>query len=254
MTTEKRGKLTKVVYAGLIAGIFLLSGLTAFGIWTSATSSNASNAVSSLQPDVKFSTGSCPSQFFLAAAPNGTLVLNVHWTVKNDEDSGFSGYWALDYYTTTLKVWQLTNGNFYVEKIYAGYFQSPQTAISPGSAAQAQNTSVFGTMYGGYNATFSGTFTPGGKPTSGYLGIKDYGGTISDVLKGTYGNGQVGDTHAYSYLSDYFSGVTNFNEPFWGWAYLLNPTLRVHFETMNQWCNYYNIPQGSSGDILYRTF
>src|SRR5437868_10447041 len=53
-------------------------------------------------------TGTCPSQAFLSTTnvPAGhLLILNVYWTVRNDEDSGFAGYWAMDHFTTHLKVW-----------------------------------------------------------------------------------------------------------------------------------------------------
>src|SRR5579885_1011767 len=244
-----RMNMTKMT-AVLMIAIFSLSGLTVFGIWTSANNANSSNSMLESSLSSTPPIGTCPAQFFLAPAPNGTLILNVHWTVKNDEDSGLSGYWALDYYTTTLKVWQLSNGNFYAEKIYSGFFESPQGAVSPGSLAIVQNTSVFGTMYGGYNETFTGTFNPGTNPTKGSLGIKDYGGTLGDVLKGTYGNGQIGDAHVFDWTSTYFTGFSAINQV-WGWAYLLNAKLRVAGETTNQWCNYFS---ATTGDIAYPTF
>jgi hypothetical protein len=244
-----RMNMTKMT-AVLMIAIFSLSGLTVFGIWTSANNANSSNSMLESSLSSTPPIGTCPAQFFLAPAPNGTLILNVHWTVKNDEDSGLSGYWALDYYTTTLKVWQLSNGNFYAEKIYSGFFESPQGAVSPGSLAIVQNTSVYGTIYGGYNETFTGTFNPGTNPTKGSLGIKDYGGTLGDVMKGTYGNGQIGDAHVFDWTSTYFTGFSAINQV-WGWAYLLNAKLRVTGETTNQWCNYFS---GTTGDIAYPTF
>jgi hypothetical protein len=224
----------------------LLSGLAAlYGIRTSSASSN----------NLIFSTtdvSGCPSQFFLHNAPNGTVILNVNWKVKNDEDSGLSGYWALDYYVTNLKVWRLTNGNFYVLKTYKGVFETPQGAVSPGNDAVAQNTSVYGTIVGGYNGTFSATFSPGVHPTSGYIGIKDYGGTLSDVLKGTYGNGQTGDSHVFDWETVYFTGFTAINfQAQWGWKYVLNSQFNVNGETDNTWCNYFS---GTTGDITYPTF
>lgn len=227
------------IIALVVAAIFIATTAMSASVYAS------SNVPLATVPKLRI--GNCPTQSFLTGAPNGTVVLNVRWTVKNDEDSGLSGYWALDYYTNSLEVWQLSNGNFYAEKIYSGNFQTPQGAVSPGTQAGDQNTSVFGTMYGGYNLTFSGTFTPGGKPRSGNLGVKDYGGLLSDVLLGKYGNGQTGDTHAYDWTTTYFTGFSTINE-LWGWAYLLNGKFHVPFETYNQWCNYYS---GTTGDIYY---
>jgi len=195
--------------------------------------------------------GTCPSQSFLA--PPSTeprlLILSISWTIKNDEDSGISGYWALDHFTTTLKVWDIGGGNYYALKTYTGVFSTPQGAISPGSAAAAENESAFGTIQGGYVATFTGQFTPGSQPTTGSIGTKDYGGTLSDVLLGYYGNGQVGDTHPYDWTTAYFTNVQSFSENHWGWAYLLNPVFHSA-ASINQWCNYNSADGGNSGDIL----
>jgi hypothetical protein len=234
-------KTTKVISSFLLLTL-LLPALPALA---ATTNSNAS-----ITPNTPNPTGFCPSQSFLAPPPKPRLlILSISWTIKNDEDSGISGYWALDHVTTTLKVWALPGGNFYALKTYTGVFSVPQGAISPGTAVGLENESAFGTIQGGYVATFTGQFTPGSQPTSGKIGTFDYGGTLSDVLLQTYGNGQVGDKHAYDWTTAYFTNVQNFAQPHWGWAYLLNSNF-FSTNSINQWCNYNTPDGGNSGDIL----
>ena|SRR5215471_734378 len=228
---------------GLFA-ILLVSALVPASSAYAATTTHAGSRV----PLVTNPIGTCEPQTFLTApAVKGKLlILSVSWTVKNDEDSGISGFWALDHIKESLKVWTLKNGTFFVLKKYTGTFASPQGAISPGNIAGAENESVGGTIQGGYVAKFTGQFTPGANPTTGSLGVKDYGGTLTDVLKGTYGNGQTGDSRPFDFTTVYFTNVQNFNLDKWGWAYLLNPVY-ISGTSTNQWCNYFD---GNSGDIL----
>ncbi|HJU13279.1 MAG TPA: hypothetical protein VJ792_02350 [Candidatus Nitrosotalea sp.] len=199
--------------------------------------------------------GTCPSQEFLKGpgVAGQKQILNISWIGKNDEDSGLAGYWAMDYFKTDLKVWLLPNGTFYAEKTYHGVFVTPQGAVSPNSTSgpptgHVQNFTSFGAITGGYVATFSGTFAPGTQHTSGPIGSFDYGGTMKDVLLQTYGNGQTGDAHAYDWTVTYFTGVTNFDQPHWGWSYKLDPIFESQ-NSVNEWCNYNPPDGGNSGDI-----
>ncbi len=242
----------KAIFAIAVVIAFLPLA-SAFG--NTPNASNSSNAASDIVPNAGI--GFCPTQAFLTK-PSGpkVLVLSITWTITNDEDSGISGYWALDHFSkTTLKVWSLQNGSFYVLRTYNGKFSTPQGAISPGIPAVTESESAFGTIKGGYVATFTGQFTPGANPTTGSIGTKDYGGSVADVLLGTYGNGpQTGSTSAYDWTSVYFTNVNSVEEPgqihltHWGWAYELNAHLQSLTST-NEWCNYNLIDGGNSGDI-----
>ena len=238
-------KTTKVLGSSILL-LMLVPVLPALAALTSSNPASTTSATVTAN-----SIGSCPSQSFLQPpAKPRLLILSISWTVKNDEDSGLSGFWALDHFKTTLKVWALPGGVFYAEKTYTGVFSVPQGAVSPGSAAGLENESAFGTIQGGYVANFTGQFNPGIQPVSGNIGTFDYGGKLSDVLLQTYGNGQVGNAHAYDWTSAYFSNVGNtFNEFHWGWAYLLNANFRSG-SSINQWCNYNPPDGGNSGDIL----
>jgi len=189
------------------------------------------------------------------ASAKPSLVLSVSWIVQNDEDSGFHGYWGLDYFTTTLNVWLLTSGphagSYYATKTYVGSFVSIQAVPSPGTGT-AQNSSAFGSFKGGYNATLiNAAFNSSGGPLRGSLGHKDYGGKASDVLLGTYGAGQVGDTSAFDWVKTYFiaTNSTSLSNDLtlnnWGWVYTLNSVQRTSTSS-NVWCNF---AAGSTGDI-----
>lgn len=170
--------------------------------------------------------------------PSGSkLLLNIELKVANDEDSGFHGYWALDNYDKKVQVWQVPDGSFYAVVGYEGKWQTFAGALSPQNGVP-ETSDASGTFEGGYNATFTGTFTPGGKKTNGFIGSFDFGGTKADILLGTYGAGQTGPTTPYSYLGAYFTGVSNFAQPNWGWTY--------HYKSQA----WYNYASGSSGDIV----
>ena len=196
----------------------------------------------------------CPSQNFLADpfVQGQKKILDISFTAKNDEDSGLYGYWGLDHFVEHLKVWSFPNGTLYAVKGYYGVFVAPQGASSPnstGTSVHLQSESSFGTITGGYVATFSGTFSPGTNPTRGNIGSFDFGGKISDVLLTSYHNGQTGDTHPYDWTSAYFTNLSGFAQPHWGWSYKLDPIFDSA-GSINQWCNYNTADGGNSGDIF----
>ncbi len=164
------------------------------------------------------------------------LILNINFKVTNDEDSGFSGYWALDNYNKHVQVWQVPDGSFYAIVRYEGNFNTFSGALSPQNGA-TESKDATGHLSGGYIATFTGTFFPT-LPTKGNIGGFDFGGTKADIILGTYGNGQLGPTTPFSYLSSYFTGVGSFNETPWGWTYQYEDQVWNNFST------------GSSGDIV----
>jgi hypothetical protein len=241
-TIEKTSILSVSLLALFLMG--MMPGVAAFSSTSAAAASNASTS----------KIGTCPSQAFLSTSnvPSGSAkILRIHWTVKNDEDSGFDGYWALDHYSSTLTVWYVRSTNsYYGIQTFSGVFVSPEGAVSPGSTTNPGNIeseSIFGTLTGGIVFTFTGAFLGG---PQGNLGTMNYGGTVSDVLLGYYSNGQKGDSSAYNPILAYFSGGTTTNpaEPHWGFAYELNPIFHES-NSLNQWCNYNTADGGSSGDI-----
>jgi hypothetical protein len=138
------------------------------------------------------------------------MVLNVVFQVTNDADSGVAGnYWALDSYTKHVQVWDMGGGGFCAQVKYNGSFVTV-AGISPGNTGLV-TAGITGTMEGGYNATFTGSFTPGTKRTKGNIGSKDNACTI------TGGVPSCGDI--YSWASEYFPNMDNFNQNYWGWTY-----------------------------------
>jgi hypothetical protein len=120
----------------------------------------------------------------------------------------------------------------------------------PGTGV-AQTKDAFGTFQGGYEATFTGTLNP--SPTYRSFGdVKcdpaisvacdgkafDFQGTKADILLGTYGNGQTGSLPNFDYTATYFTGVSGFTQPTWGWDYHYRSQLWHNFST------------GTTGDIV----
>ncbi len=170
--------------------------------------------------------------------PRGSkLILNLNLKVKNDEDSGNVGYWALDDYQKHIQVWNESNGTFYSIVRYEGKWRTFAGALSPGNGTN-ETKNATGTFHGGYVATFNGVFDPGSQKTHGSLGTKNYNGTVADILKGKYGNGQTGPATPFDWVSAYFANTTNFTQTEWGWRY------SYRSQTWN------NFKSGTSGDII----
>jgi hypothetical protein len=155
--------------------------------------------------------------------------------VINDEDSGFVGYWALDHYAKEVQVWQTGTDSYHAFITYDGAYQTFAGALSPQNGV-TQSRDIAGNMNGFLEFTFTATSNT---PFSDHLSTKDYGGTASDVLLGTYGSGQTGDTSVFPWATVYFAGFANEVDTNWGFYYYVGNTL-----------GWTNAITGSSGDIV----
>jgi hypothetical protein len=131
----------------------------------------------------------------------GTLVLNLHYRVLNDVDTGVRGNnWAFDTYTRTVKVWRKVPGRFCAASTYNGTFTTIDGA-SPGGTTTIP-AGIRGTLRGSSTTTFKGTFALGTQPTRGDLGTKDFACTSDD---------QKGDcAGTFDWLSAYFTSSDAF--------------------------------------------
>lgn len=187
------------------------------------------------------------TQSQVAPPPGYTQVINAVMTVRNDEDTGLIGYWALDNYTKHIQVWANPSGSqFYVAAFYHGTWQTFAGAQSPDSGV-TEVADGTGSISGGYVGTMTGAMLNSPtEPTMGTVGIYNFGGTESDILLGSYGNGQTGATNATDWLSFYFTPSTIATFSFgdggaeWGWQYTGN-------SVSGPWCN---TGAGTSGDIV----
>jgi hypothetical protein len=137
------------------------------------------------------------------------LVMNVTYTVTDDEASGNVGRWALEDYTRHVQVWRMPDGSFSWASQFEGKWTTFPGALSPGAGVpQAADGS------GKFEGVLNGTFTSSSYiPVCGYLGRHDYGGTKADILLGTY-DGQTGATPSFS-LDPYFPGAAAANWSSW---------------------------------------
>jgi len=175
-----------------------------------------------------------PTHQIPAPSCAGTIVLNVSYHVINDEDSGFVGYWALDHYAKNIQVWQTGAGSYCAFITYDGGWHTFSGALSPQNGV-TESRDAAGNMNGFLEFTFTATSAT---QLSGHLPTKNYGGTSSDILLGTYGAGQTGPTKVFSWTSIYFTGFGNEVDTNWGFFYYMGNTLA--------WTN---AASGSSGDI-----
>lgn len=169
-----------------------------------------------------------------ACDKEGKVVINVEEKVKNDADSGFGGNWAIDNYTRHIKVWQTDENDptsWCAALTYDGEFNAVAGQTGPGGTGVI-GADVEGNMHGGYRATFNGTLkgTPLW-PTHGSVGTVDYGCDIT------------GATCSFvSWPGQYFDGVANFDQPWWGWIYRAGKH--------GTWLNQIGVAAGDSGNIL----
>ncbi|MDA8039346.1 MAG: hypothetical protein M0Z69_09335 [Actinomycetota bacterium] len=227
--------MTRLRLAALV--VLALAGFVGMGGVAAAPSAVAASPASC--------TGGVIRQPDVSPPPGYTKVIDVVMGVTNDEDSGMWGYWALDNYRKHIQVWQ-DGSSFYVAVIYDGTWHTFAGALSPGYKVGEPSDGT-GSMQGGYIATMTGSMLSSPTETThGSIGTYDFGGTKSDIMLGTYGNGQTGDPAPTSWLGFYFDSTTSSTFAFadggnaWGWVYTGN-------STTGEWCN---TGTGSSGDIV----
>ena len=172
------------------------------------------------------------------------------------------GYWALDNYVKTVQVWSLGGNQYQIVATYKGTFTTYNGALSPQTttpelAAEGPGSSATGTMVGEYLGTFTATtFNPNPANTLGAgllspygnIGTYNFGGTPTDIAKGTYGV-QTGNPTPFDVLSAYFPGYTNFAQNTWGWTYIYGqPNAVTGLYPSNHIWN--NNSAGNTGDIV----
>ena len=140
----------------------------------------------------------------------------VSWLVLNDEDYRWgAGCWALDSGLMSVQVWQMPDGSWVAIKNYNELFYTPLGAISP-VAGTVESKAGTGTMNAQYVVSFTGTLASGVQLT-GCLGLKNYGGTVADILLGVNALGVTG----YSWRDQYFPSATNVVYHSDSWTYKL---------------------------------
>ena len=158
------------------------------------------------------------------------LVVDVHFKILNDADSGFGGnYWANDNLDRHLRIWQQGPTAFCAQVEDHGKFVT-YAGTSPGGAGTV-SAGITGNIEGGYIAQITGTFAPPSDlATRGDLGTFDMG---CDPLGNCSGSRP-------SFLS-YFSGSPAWTQPQWGWIY--------HAGKNGTWLNQDDVAAADSGDI-----
>jgi|HubBroStandDraft_1064217.scaffolds.fasta_scaffold51853_1 hypothetical protein len=183
------------------------------------------------------------------ASDNAKLVLHIRWTAINDEDSGLSGYWALDSYSVNLYVWHIQSGPltgaFEYIQLFSGIWSTPQGAGSP-QHNYTENATQTGALSGALLGWFNGTTTFGsGSLTGVSLGTINYTGTTQDLLNRTYTG--TGDKSSFSWTTDvapgasatYFNingGGSGVSTSEWGFTYNTKTSYSYDYDS-TQWCN-----------------
>lgn len=194
---------------------------------------NDENNSRNFNPDKQLSKSACGKDL-------KDPVINVVQKVQNDADSGEGGnYWAFDYYTRHIKVWQTATGeksNTYCAIVtYDGQFYTVPGQVGPGNRPSgalintATNAPVNGEMSGGRRVTITGTLLGSPAwPTNGSVGTTNYKCDITGNCLGII-----------SWPGQYFNSNYLYNEDWWGWMY--------NGGSHGTWVN---SSDGNSGNIL----
>ena len=157
-----------------------------------------------------------------STSTTGRPIIQVTQKIQNDADSAVGGnYWAFDYFTRQISVWQTTTSGTYCAVLtYNGNFYAVPGQVNPENspAGQEINTPmdepVHGPFSGGYRAIITGTLVSSPSwTTHGIVPITNYQCDISGNCPGNV-----------DWVTQYFSGVdennpAEFNEEWWGWKY-----------------------------------
>jgi hypothetical protein len=131
----------------------------------------------------------------------GKVVLDVHYRVLNDVDTGVQGNnWAFDNYARAVKVWRKAAGRYCAASTYSGTFTTI-TGASPGGTTTIP-AGIRGTLRGSSTTTFKGAFAPGDQPRRGDLGTKNFACTSDDDKGDCSGT--------FDWLSAYFTSTDAF--------------------------------------------
>ena len=131
---------------------------------------------------------------------SGKLVLDIHYSVANDLDTGVRGNnWAFDTYTRAVRVWRKAPGRFCAASTYDGAFATIAGA-SPGGQTTIP-AGIRGSLHGQSTTTFRGTLRRGLSARAN-LGTKDFQCTSADT------KGQCAGT--FDWLSASFTSTDNF--------------------------------------------
>jgi hypothetical protein len=180
-------------------------------------------------PGLKLDQQDLASKVCKPAGSGARQLVDVHYTLVNDYDSGFAGNaWANDTIDRHLRVYGLADGTFCANVEDHGSFVT-LTGTSP-SGASTVAAGIKGSIDGGYNTTFfTGTFDPS-KATRGNLGTFDLQCTDAYTCPGTHPS-----------YRDYFSSASGDDLAQWGWIYKTGKH--------GTWLNQDDVAAADSGDI-----
>jgi hypothetical protein len=179
-------------------------------------------------------------------------------TVRNYEDSGVVGYWALDNFVESSVIWQNNSTapfTFCALDQYSGTWKTFNGALSPQNGV-LETHNGYGRMMGVIVKIFTGTFlgpyckvttthtcsgTYSTKRLTGSIGVFNLGGNKSQIVLGNYTN--QAPFNPTSFLTYYFTTISITSEPAWSWTYSRGNGVGYG----NMWVNYLT---GSVGDIV----
>ncbi len=158
----------------------------------------------------------------------GTLVINVTYKILRSMDSGVRGnWWAYDYLTRHLQVWQTGDETFCAVVQDTGHFVTV-AGFSPGGGDTIA-AGLEGTIQGGSRFAITGALRSSSPyRTRGNIGTFDYD---CDPDTGTCNS-------VFRWMDAYFEAGYTYSYEWWGWTY--------HAGRNGTWVN---SQDGNEGDI-----
>ena len=137
--------------------------------------------------------------------PGSELIVAAYQEVRNAQDSGNFGYWAVSNYTRYIRMWKGKDGYHYAITVYAGSWETYAGALSPNYGNKI-NSDLNGGFMGGHIIAF---IPKECKSYFGSLDKIDLKGSKQDILKGTYEN-QAGPIDS-DLISQFCTDANNFS-------------------------------------------
>jgi hypothetical protein len=143
----------------------------------------------------------------------GKPIIDISWHIQNEADEGSNSFWAFDYYTRDVKVWEIStpvnggSGTYCATVHIKGKFYAVPGQLGPGSSPggakinTAADEPINGSISGGRRLTIVGTLLPTPVwPTHGDVGTTN---AQCDIQGNCTGNP---DNWLIRYFTDGMSG------------------------------------------------
>ncbi len=184
--SSRSGRIRRTILSYFVMGLMVLAAFFGLALAPAAGATpGPANSSQNVALDCTPTLGQV-AQLYESPVPAGSeVILHVSFLDTNVEDAGNVGYWALDTLFFTDTFWQAPDGSIYFHLSIVGTWTTYAGALSPNYGVTEPKTGS-GLLLQEFSGHIITTFQPGSRPTSGFIGVFNAGGSKADVLLGMY--------------------------------------------------------------------